>query len=229
MSLLDTFGRGLTQFAANGATAMSMSRLTDKIRTVQYPAAIISMTIRKRRMGDAVAIGDFEDIEVPLNQIDKLNKAEYLGFEQFIIKSIIVNAHTDVIIVHQNRFNKETVIHNGTDMDGMIARWDDFNPFTLKPHALMIMTRPAQPDGVFKTKDGSRWFDARMWTLIGLCALVVLIVVALVTSGLSTRESYTPLAKLRPTYAPEDLHKFSEIRKNTRMPKPYDWEKHVWV
>ena len=228
MNFLSHLGHGMANLASNASVADSVRRLMQNYGNVVNPVAILSLRIQKRRIGPQVGAFDFEDIEIQLGPNMNLNKAAYFGFEAIIVKSIHVMPYTDVVITNQNRFNKQTVIHNGTGYN-QIVRWDDFNPFNIKPRAFVIETRQAVADGVFKKNDSSRWFDARMWTLVGLTAVVIIVIIVIISALVSSKEGYTPLINRRPANMPEDLHSFSEIRKNTRLPKPYDWEKHVWT
>ena len=220
--------QGLTGFASNATIASSMQKLAQRSSQITNPVAIVSADIQMRSIKRQAGAFDYERIDIPLGMSSTFNKAEYLGFEKIIVNSIHIMPFTDIVIVHQNRFNKKTVIHNGTGAD-RIVRWDDFNPFTLKPYAFSITAMPTHQDGVYKVYDGSKWCDIRWWAAILITSLVVIIVITLIVSAISHKEGYKPLMVTRPTYMPEDLHAFSEIRKNTRMPKPYDWEKHSWV
>ena len=183
MNLIQSFGRTAVNAVTTGMTVQSVQKMLNEFGGIINPAVTISMTLKNRRIGDSVF--DFNDYDIGMMPGQTFNKGAYMGFETIFVKSVVIQPYTELVIVNQNRFLKKTVIHNGTPFP------QQHNFTFIKPMAFNIYCTNCVADGRFVVHDGSKWLDARLWSIIGAALVVSIIVILLIVSAFSSSSSDT--------------------------------------
>lgn len=214
--------------ASNATTALSTNQIMQDFAHVQQPQALIGVTLQRRRLGDAVGFNDFEDVDLPFAWNMNFNKAKYFGFEKIIVRYILVQPYTDVIIQHENRLMKSTHIHNGT---GTVQK---IKYYLIKPWAFSIVVQQAYQDGIYNVKD-CKFFDMRCWVFGAIIGIVAMIIIIAIASAFS-KESFGSRCKScqrilnadREEFGiPDDLNYYSKIRMKGSQQTPTDWNELV--
>ena len=172
--VINALSNSIVRHAENAAVADSSNKLLEEFSNNTNADAIISITVQRRRIGTQSTSGrnvfDEERYDLGFKHGQQLSKINYLGFERILVNSITIMPGTDIIIKNQNRFLKETFLHNGTEIT-QEKQW-----IMLKPLAFDIMcVKTNNMDGVFNVSD-PKFLDGRLWSSILIIAVIIFVV-----------------------------------------------------
>ena len=185
MNIIDRIGDTAINAVTTGMTVQSVQKMMTQFGNIPNPAATISMTLKNRRIGDSIF--DFNDYDIGMVPGQTFNKGAFMGFETIWVKSVWIQPYHDITIVNQNRFLRKTVIHNGTPFP------QQHNFTFVKPIAFSIYVTPTVRDGIFQVRDGCKWLDSRIWSIVGvslfLIVFISLFVVAACNGNVTVNEN----------------------------------------